>query len=136
MKPWQRVLLAIVAAAALYALWRFPPAGIATVLIGACAAWLGRSIHRSKLATNPMGENRDYSVRPVAAAVAKSVGSFAAALLWAALTACGVRRGYVPDTSLGAAIVFGPALVLLAISVIYLVKAMARFQLGGKPPAG
>ena len=53
MKIWQRLLIAITSVAALYALWRFPPAGIATVLIGACAAWLGRGIYRSKLAANP-----------------------------------------------------------------------------------
>jgi hypothetical protein len=136
MKIWQRLLIAITSVAALYALWRFPPAGIDTVLIGACAAWLGRGIYRSKLAANPMGENRDYSLRPVGRTVAKAVGSFAAAMIWAVFMAYAIRRNYVPDTWLGAAVVFGPGLVLLAISVIYLGKAMARFQLGGKPPTG
>ena len=83
----------------------------------------------------PIGENRDYSLRPVGIAVAKSVGWFAAAILWAALMAYVVRRNYVPDTWLGAGVVFGPSLVLLATAAIYLVKAMMRFQFGDKPPA-
>jgi hypothetical protein len=136
MKFWQRLLLAIASAAALYVLWRFPAGGIATVLIGACAAWLGRGIYRSKLAANPLGENRDYSVRPVATTVAKSVGSFAAAMVWTVLMAYAIRRNYVPDTWLGVAVVFGPVLILVAMGMIFLGKALARFQVGGKPPAG
>ena len=128
MKLWQRVLIAITSAAALYALWRFPAGGVAGVLIGVGAVWLGRSIYRSKLSANPIGENRDYSLRPVGIAVAKSVGSFAAAILWAALMGYAVRRNYVPDTWLGAGVVFGPSLVLLATAAIYLVKAMMRFH--------
>ena len=136
MKLWQRVLLVIVSAAALYALWRFPPTGVVTVLLGAGAAWLGRNVYRSKLAANPMGETRDYSLRPAVTAFAKSLGSFAAAMLWAAFTASAVRLGYIPDTSLGATVVVGPALLLVAIGVMYLFKAMVKFQFGGKPPAG
>jgi hypothetical protein len=135
-KLWQRVLFVIVGAAALYALWRFPPTGVVTVLLGVGAAWLGRSIYRSKLAANPMGDSRDYSLRPAATALVKSLGSFAAALLWAASTASAVRLGHIPDTPLGATVVVGPTLLLLAIGVIYLLKSLMKFQFGGKPPAG
>jgi hypothetical protein len=129
MKLWQRVLIAITSAAALYALWRFPAGGVAGLLIAVGAVWLGRSIYRSKLSVNAMGENRDYSLRPVGIAVAKSIGWFAAAILWAAIMAY-----YVPDTWFGAWVVFGPSLGLLAIGVISLVKAVTRFQFGDKPP--
>jgi hypothetical protein len=137
MKLWQRVVLAILAAAAAYALWRFPTTGIATTVIGACAAWLGRAVYRSKLAKNPTGENRDYSLRPVAAAAAKGLASLGAALLWAVLTAYTVRRGYVPDTWFGAGVLLAPALILLLLAAIYLLKAVLRFQFGGeKHPGG
>jgi hypothetical protein len=136
MKLWQRVLLVIASVAALYALWRYPPAGITAILLGACGAWVGRSMYSSKLAPNPIGENRDYSLRPVAIALAKGVGSFAAALLLTALGVYAVTRGYVPDTPVGVGVALGPALLLFVVSVIYLIKALTRFQLGGQPPAG
>jgi hypothetical protein len=81
-----------------------------------------------------MGESRDYSIRPAITALAKGLGSFAAAMLWAALTASAVRLGYIPDTPLGATVVGGPAVLLLVIGAIYLFKAMVKFQFGGKPP--
>ena len=136
MKLWQRVLIVVVGAATAYALWRLPPSGVSGVLVALGAGWLGRSIYRSKLAANPMGENRDYSLRPVATAVAKSISSFAAAMVWIAFTANAVGRGYIPDTWLGVGVVLGPGLALLLISVMYFAKAIARFRLGGKPPSG
>ena len=138
MKPWQSVLLAIVAAAAVYVLWRFPPArAVTSVLMAIGAAWLGRSMYRSKLTANPMGENRNYSLRPVAIGLAKAAGSFVAALFWAVLTGYAVRLGYLSDTWYGAGVVLAPSLILLAVSVIYVINAMAKFQVGGddKPPA-
>ena len=134
MKDWQRVLLVIASVAALYPLWRFPPNGFAAVVLGIGSAWLGRNIYRSKLAANPMGVTRDYSLRPVATAFAKFVGLFAAALLWTGLMAYAARHNYVPDTGLGVAVVFGPSLALLAIGLIYLGKALIASQFGGKPP--
>jgi hypothetical protein len=136
LKLWQHVLLAALALATAYLLWRSPDAGVATIFVGACAAWLGRSIYRSKLAKNPMGENRDYSLRPAVVAAAKCLGSFAAALLWTMLTAYSVRRGYVSDTWSGFGVLFAPALVLLIVAATYLVKAMVGFHFGGKPPEG
>jgi hypothetical protein len=135
MKIWHRVLLILASVGGLYALWRFPPTGIVTVLIGVGAAWLGRSIYRSKLAANPAGENRDYSLQPVFAAVLRCVGWFAVALLWTALIASAIRRNYIPDDWLGVAVLFGPALILGIISVWYLIQAWTRFQVGGEPPA-
>ena len=136
MKPWQRVLFAALAIPTAYALWRMPTGGTGAVLIGAFAVWLGRSVYRSKLAKNPLGENRDYSLRPVAAAAAKSIGSFAAALLWAALTGYAVRRGYVVDAWFGAGLLFVPALVLLVVAAIYLIKVAVGLQFGRKPSGG
>ena len=136
MKTWQRVLAIIASFAGLYLLWRFPPVGLGAVLLGVCGAFLGRSMYRSGLAQNPIGENADFSVRPVVIAIAKCSGLFAAALVWSALGGYAVKHGYVPDNYFGATLVFGPALVLLAASVFYLFKAMARFNFGGQPPAG
>jgi len=134
MKLWQRVLLVLATAATLYTLWRIPLTGVVTVLLGVGAAWLGRSIYRSRLVANPMGEHRDYALRPAATAFAKFVGLIAAALLWTGLMAYAVRHNHVPDTWLGVAVVFGPSLALLAISLIYLGKALLAFQFGGKRP--
>lgn len=135
MKIRQGVLFILASVAALYALWRFPPTGIVTVLICVGAAWLGRSIYRSKLVANPAGENRDYSLRPVVAALLRCVGWFAVTLLWIALMASAIRRNYIPDTWLGVTVLFGPALLLGIISIWYLIQAWTRFQVGGEPPA-
>jgi hypothetical protein len=135
MKVWQRVLLLIAVVATLYALWRFPPIGVVSVLIGIATALLGRRMFRGKLWANSAGENRDYSLRPVVAAVLRCVGWFAVALLWTALMASAIRRNYIPDNWLGVAVLFGPALVLVTISVWYLIQAWTRFQVGGEPPA-
>jgi len=136
MKLWQRALLVVIALAALYAMWRFPVAGVGAVLMGAVAVWLGRGLFRSKLAANPMGENRDYSLRPGAVAAAKGAGLFVAAMLWAALGASAVRLKYIPDTTIGALIVVGPVLLLLGMGAVYLFLAVVRFMYGGKPPQG
>jgi hypothetical protein len=136
MKLWQRALLIVIAVAALYALWRFPLGGLGTVVLGACAAWLGRGIYRSKLAANPLGEDRDYSLRPGLFALAKAGGLFAVAMLWTMLAAYGVRLRYIPDTKLSVVIFIGPALLLLAIAAVYLFAGMARILFGSKPPQG
>ncbi len=136
MKLWQSVLIAALAVPTAYALWHMPDTGITAILIGALAAWLGRAVYRSKLARNPLGENRSYSLHPVVAAAAKCIGSFAAALLWAVSTTYAVRRGYVADAWFGAGVLLAPALVLLVVAVIYLIKAAVAFHYGGKSPGG
>jgi hypothetical protein len=133
-KLWQRALLIIAAAAAIYALVRFSPRGVGSLLIVVCAIWLGRSMYRSKVTADPMGENRDFSLRPVAAAALKAAGCMVAAFFWAVLTGYAIRLGYVSDTWHGAGLLVVPALVFLVVSVMYVGKAMARFQLGGTPP--
>ena len=133
MQPWQRALLLAITLAALYALWRFPLGGLTTVVVGAGAVWLGRAILRTKLAANPLGNDRDYSLRPGIGALAKAVGLFAVAMLWASLGAYGVRLRYIPDSKLGAVVVVGPTLLLLAIGVVYLFTATTRFLFGSKP---
>ena len=136
MKLWQRALLVVFSLAALYALWRFPLGGVGVVVLGACAAWLGRGIYRSKLVANPLGENRDYSLRPALSAFAKAGGLFAVAMLWTMLAAYGVRLRYIPDTKLSVVIFIGPALLLLAVAAVYLFAGMARIFFGNKPPQG
>ena len=133
MKLWQRVLLVIVSLSTAYALWRFPMTGIGTVVVGAFAVWLGRSVYRNRLATNPAGESRDYSLRPGITAIAKSMGLFAAAMLLALLGAYAVRLKYIPDTWLGALIVLGPVVLLLGIAAIYLFMGVAKIIYGGNP---
>ncbi len=136
MKLWQRVLVIAVSLAALYMLWRFPIAGPGTVLLGAAGAWIARSTIRSKLAPNPMGENRDYSLRPSAVALIKAIGAFAAAMLWAASGEYAVRIKYLPDTWFGAVVVAGPLVLLLVVGTIYLFIAMAKVIFGGQPSGG
>ena len=136
MKISERVLLITLAVAGLYALSGSHPSGIVAVLMALGIAWLGRNRYRSKVAANPMGEDRDYSLRPVAEAVLKCVGSFAALLLWSGLWAYALKRHYIPDNPLGVALGLAPAVALLALGVIYVVRAMTRFQYGGQPPAG
>jgi hypothetical protein len=87
MRPWERYILAIAATVALYAMWRFPIHGAGVVVLTLCALWLGRSIYRTKLSRSPLGENRDFSIRPVLATMMKAVGLFVAAILWTMLLA-------------------------------------------------
>ncbi len=106
----------------------------AICLVAISPAWLGRGMYRTKTAPNPMDQDRDYSLRPVAKSIAKSVSSFALAMLWALGTAYASRLGYIPDTWFGVAVIFGPALALLVVSAVYLFNALGQFQLGSRRP--
>jgi hypothetical protein len=134
MKPWQRVLLGVASLAALYVLWRNPPAGIATVLLGVCAVFLARGMHRSGFVANPLGDTRDYSVRPVLADLSRFIVLLGAGFLWVALAAYAIRLKRIPDTWVGVSLGIGPGLALLLLGIVYLGKAMLRFQFGGTPP--
>ena len=136
MKLWQRTLMIAVSIAALYVLWRFPIAGVGTVLVGAAGAWTARSIYRSKLAPNPMGEHRDYSTRQGVTALTNAVGSFAAAMLWAVSGGYAARMKYLPDTWLGVVVLAGPLLLLILVGAYYLVIAMMRFLFGSRSSGG
>jgi hypothetical protein len=133
MKTWQRVSFVLVCVAALFALWRLPSSGAVGVLLGLGGAWMGRSVYRSKLTPNPAGQDRDYSLRPVAVAAVKAAGLFVAALFWAVLTGFAIRLGYVSDTWHGAGMLMIPCFILFAVSVLYLINAITKFQLGGRP---
>lgn len=132
MRPWQRSILAIVGIGAAYLMWRFPVHGVGVIVLTVCALWLGRSAYRTKLARNPLGEDRDFSITPVVTTMLKAVGLFAAAIVWAMLLTYAVRYKYLPDNWLGVGIVVGPSLVLLGIGAAFLLKALSRFQLGGQ----
>ena len=131
MRPWQRVILAIVGIAVLYAMWRFPVHGVGVAVLTVCALWLGRSVHRNRLARNPLGEGRDFSVLPVMTTMLKAVGLFVAAILCTMLLAYAVRYKYLPDKWLSAGIVLGPALILIGVGAVFFIKAIFRFQIGG-----
>jgi hypothetical protein len=136
MKLWQRAVLMIVSVAALYALWRSPVAGIGSIVMGVVGVGIGRSIFRSKLAPNPMGENRDYSLRPGTTALLKAIGWFSAAMLWALLGGYAIRMKYLPDNSIGGAVLAGPIVLLLTAAGIYLSIAMATVLFGIRPSGG
>jgi hypothetical protein len=136
MKLWQRAVVVIASVAALHALWRFPTTGLSSVLIGVAFIWFGRSLYRRKFTPNPMGDGRDYSLRPVAVAALKSVGSFVAAALWAVLIGYASRRNILPDTSVAVGLAVAPLFVLLMMMVIYLAKAITRFQFGTQRDEG
>jgi hypothetical protein len=136
MKLWQRILMSAVSVAALYVLWRFPIAGVGTILVGAAGAWTARSIYRSKLAPNPMGEHRDYSLRQGITALIKAVGSFAAAMLWAVSAGHAAKIKYLPDTWFGAVILAAPLLLLMILGAYYLVIATTKFLFGSRPSRG
>ncbi len=132
MRPWERVIIATLGIGALYAMWRFPVHGAGIVVLTVCVLWLGRSVYRNKLARNPLGGERDFSMTPVMTTVLIAAGLFFAAILWTMLLTYAVRYKYLPDTWLSVSIVLLPALILIAAGAVFFMKAIFRFQIGGK----
>ena len=145
MTNFQRALVVIAFGGAIYVLFSASsvplPIGnssssraVVVVLVGALGAWLGRSIYRSRLTSNPLGNDRDFSLRPAAIAALKALCLFVASLAAGALGAYCVKHEYIPDSPAGATLALGPGLLLLLASIIYLVIAAVRFQFGRQPP--
>jgi hypothetical protein len=132
MTIWVRALMLLVCGTAIALVFRFGVSAVAALGIILAVVLFERHIYKSKLVKNPLGEDRDYSLRPAAEAGIKAATLFVAMALWAALGGLASRYNLVPDTWLGAAIVFVPGLVLLGLSLRHVFAAMDHLTVGGK----
>jgi uncharacterized membrane protein (DUF485 family) len=127
MKPWHRALVVLVSMAGLFVTWRVHSSGLATLILAVCFAWLGRAAYRSGLAKNPLGNDADYSIGPAIRYGLTAIALFVIAIIWVMTLA-----NVVPDTNFGAAMLLGPALLILLAGSIYVWRALSRFQQGGR----
>ena len=128
-----RIVLLALSLAGLFLLWRYGLHGAAAAIAGVAALLFGRATRTSKLHKNPFGENRDYTLRPVAMAAAKAFGCFAVGMLWVVLLGLAVRYKYIPDNEWTAyGLLAAPLVVLTGLGGFYLAKAIFRVQFGGK----
>ena len=92
-----------------------------------------RATYKSQLVKNPLGDHRDYSVRPAVMAAVKGLGAWAAGMLWAVLVTLAVRYKYLPDNELtGIGLLLVPLALLLGLGAYYILKAIRRAQFGGE----
>jgi hypothetical protein len=130
MKQWQRVLVAVVPMICLYGLWRYPSGGIAFICFLACAILFSRAMLRTNTTVNPLGKERDYSLRPVALTALKALAALISGVVWPLLATIFDERIGIPENWLGLSIVIGPSLVFMACGAVYTKRALKQFQFG------
>ena len=130
MKLWERIALTSAGITAIYFLWHHEFHGVEMVMLTITMLVIGRLLYTSNAATNPLGAERDYSLKPVAIAVFKSLLYFTAAFLWVVISLVVVRRWHLPDTLLVAIGFIGPGMALVILGAYQLWVAMTRFQFG------
>ena len=132
MTIWVRTLLLLICITAVALMSRYGISAVAALGMILAVVLVERHIYRTKLVKNPLGEDRDYSLRPAAEAGIKAATLFVAMALWAALGGLASRYNLLPDTWLGVAIVFVPGLVLLGLSLRHVFAAMNHLTVGGQ----
>jgi hypothetical protein len=128
-----RGVLVVVCIAAMYLLWRYGVHGVGTLVLGLSAAVLVRTIYKSDPGKNPLGSDRDYSIKPALIAALKSLGCFVGSMIWALFMTVEVRSGRLPDNDwVGYGLTLTPVLLLLGLMAFYIWKVFWLIQYGRK----
>jgi len=83
MTIWVRTLLLLICITAVALMSRYGVSAVAALGMILAVVLIERHIYRTKLAKNPFGDDRDYSLRPAAEAGIKAATLFLAMALWA-----------------------------------------------------
>jgi hypothetical protein len=127
-----RTAVVCVAAAAIYWLCTHSLSPAAGVLMSVGGVILGRSILRTKLSPNPLGDaERYFQIGPVLGDLSRCAGCFAAGCVWAVLTTLAVKHQKLPDTYWTAyGVLLVPLVASLAAAAFFLGRAGLRAMFG------
>jgi hypothetical protein len=114
-------LAAVCAAIALASYyWNFSLSTVATISFGFLSVLLARFMYRTKLWSNPLGDERDFGRRPVFRDLLQGAACFVGAFVWAAMGAFTIKKAPALDTRL---IAWG----LLAAPIVAIIVAGSFF---------
>jgi hypothetical protein len=103
--------------------------GVLVIVLG--VTLLGRGLFKSKLHPNPLGADRDFSLKPMMRPLIKGLAMLLAAVSWGSVGALALHFGLVPNTKwLVIGVLALPAIALAVMGAAQLLSALRRFQYG------
>src|ERR1700688_3485773 len=128
---WQRIVGAVVALGLMYFLYRGGTGQLAGTVITICMIFFVRSLYKSgAMKSQLLPEASALRPRSIVRDAFMGVGAAGLALLWAGLGGTLVKRQILADNYLSAAIIFGPALVLMLVSAFLAWRILNGFMYG------
>jgi hypothetical protein len=128
---WQRIIGVLIALGLMYFLYRGGTGRFAGTVITICMFFFIRSLYKSgAMESKLVPEDSALRPRSFVRDALVGVGAGALALLWAGVGGMLVNRQILADNYLSAAMIFGPALVLMLVSAFLAWRILNGFMYG------